>query len=442
MEEGAINNPSTSHPQRASSGESTNQQIPSSFPSFPTHLDQGASFIQQEIANAGDASLEALWPLFVKIQPSLSSLLQDLANWDAPRLLPAPKFDEAQENSSSQDELEQIVSEVPSSRRERIIDENRAQCGPLLHAAIKGDWPAAKAFLEKYPHCVRPNVSKEEGTALHEAVVAQQSTFIKELLKLMTPEDLELRTKQGATALHFAAQSGIVRIAEQLVKINNKPLLIDDCDERTPLQYAVELGRHRNMVSYLFSVTPLIQLTAHQRSELLLYAVSSDFYDIALKILEMDPNIANADSECGPTALSMLAKKTFAIGSTSQLSFWKSRINSSGQLPSSDRLSIVSGAALQMQRELLWFKEIEKIVPPSYLNQKNSNGQTPKEIFIEAHTDLQKDGETWMKDTSNYSMLVATLIATVIFAAAFTVPGGNNQETGTPIFLRSTWFMA
>ncbi|XP_059436360.1 ankyrin repeat-containing protein ITN1-like [Corylus avellana] len=364
----------------------------------------------------------------------------------------------------------------------------------------------------------------------------------------MTLEDLELRTKQGATALHFAAQSGIVRIAEQLVKINNKPLLIDDCDERTPLQYAVELGRHRNMVSYLFSVTPLKQLTAHQRSELLLYAVSSDFYDIALKILEMDPNIANADSECGPTALSMLAKKTFAIGSTSQLSFWKSRLNSwfkgicnkasmktlahqlvedlwkmlgvpdkqfssnllryhmtlifeaakvgnvefliiltrsypdllwqkdeknmtlfniaiiyrqesvfnliyeigtnkdtigsfltsetnenmlhlAGRLPSSDRLSIVSGAALQMQRELLWFKEIEKIVPPSYLNQENSNGQTPKEIFIEAHTDLQKDGETWMKDTSNYSMLVATLITTVIFAAAFTVPGGNNQET-------------
>jgi hypothetical protein len=44
------------------------------------------------------------------------------------------------------------------------------------------------------------------------------------------------------------------------------------------------------------------------------------------------------------------------------------------------------------------------------------------------HKDLQKDGEKWMKDTANYCMLVATLIATVIFAIAFTVPGGNNQE--------------
>jgi hypothetical protein len=70
---------------------------------------------------------------------------------------------------------------------------------------------------------------------------------------------------------------------------------------------------------------------------------------------------------------------------------------------------------------------------------ENSEGKTPKEIFIKTHTKLQEDGEKWMKDTANYSMLVATLIATVIFAAAFTVPGGSNQDTGIPIFLRSKW---
>jgi ankyrin repeat protein len=87
----------------------------------------------------------------------------------------------------------------------------------------------------------------------------------------MTPEDLELRTTQGVTALHFAAQSGIVRInAEQLVKINNKPLLIHDSYGRKPLHYAVELG-HRNMVSYLiFCVTPFEQLTVDERTKLLL----------------------------------------------------------------------------------------------------------------------------------------------------------------------------
>jgi ankyrin repeat protein len=160
---------------------------------------------------------------------------------------------------------------------ERTLDEYRALCGPLLEAALKDDWKAAKAFLDEHPECVRAPITKEQGTALHNAVVAQRTTFTKELLKRMTPEDLELRTIHGITALQFAAQSGIVRIAEQLVKINKKPLLFHDNDGRKPIHYAVQLG-HRNMVSYLFSVTPFEELTAHERIELLLGAIYHDMH--------------------------------------------------------------------------------------------------------------------------------------------------------------------
>ncbi|KAL5794556.1 hypothetical protein ACOSP7_003150 [Xanthoceras sorbifolium] len=102
--------------------------------------------------------------------------------------------------------------------------------------------------------------------------------------------------------------------------------------------------------------------------------------------------------------------------------------------------SIVPGAALEMQRELLMFDEVEKIMQPSLRDAKNSERQTPKELFTMTHKDLLKRGEKWMKSTATSSMLVATLIATVVFAAAFTVPGGNDQETGTPIHLDKTLF--
>ncbi|KAG2689339.1 hypothetical protein I3760_09G134700 [Carya illinoinensis] len=112
-----------------------------------------------------------------------------------------------------------------------------------------------------------------------------------------------------------------------------------------------------------------------------------------------------------------------------------------GELAPSSRLKIVSGAALQMQRELLWFKEIEKIVPPAYVVKKNLDDQTPRDLFTKTHEGLLKDGEKWMQRTTSSCMLVATLIATVVFAAAFTGPGGKSLDSGTSIVLESNWFL-
>ncbi|KAK6797046.1 hypothetical protein RDI58_004747 [Solanum bulbocastanum] len=106
-----------------------------------------------------------------------------------------------------------------------------------------------------------------------------------------------------------------------------------------------------------------------------------------------------------------------------------------------NRLGIVSGAALQMQRELLWFKEVETIVQASYKEMRDSRGRTPGMLFTEEHKELVKEGEKWMKETASSCMLVAALITTVMFAAIFTVPGGNNNDTGTAFFLKEKAFI-
>ncbi|KAF8364632.1 hypothetical protein HHK36_033396 [Tetracentron sinense] len=110
------------------------------------------------------------------------------------------------------------------------------------------------------------------------------------------------------------------------------------------------------------------------------------------------------------------------------------------KLAPSPQLNSVSGAALQMQRELQWFKEVEKIVRPSYKDWTNRKGKTAKVLLTEEHKDLVKEGEKWMKDTATSCMLVATLVATIVFAAAFTVPGGNDNARGIPIFLKYNSF--
>jgi len=79
---------------------------------------------------------------------------------------------------------------------------------------------------------------------------------------------------------------------------------------------------------------------------------------------------------------------------------------------------------------------VEKLVPPSVRKRRNKDGKTPRELFTEEHKILLKDGEKWMKDTANSCMIVATLIATMVFAAGFTVPGGYNSDNGIPILLK------
>ncbi|AET00367.1 putative ankyrin repeat-containing domain, PGG domain-containing protein [Medicago truncatula] len=101
----------------------------------------------------------------------------------------------------------------------------------------------------------------------------------------------------------------------------------------------------------------------------------------------------------------------------------------------------ISGSAFQMQRELQWFKEVEKLDHPLHKEVKNQEGKTAWQVFKEEHKALLEEGKNWMKDTSNSCMLVATLIATIAFAAAITVPGGNNQDKGIPIFLSDNTFM-
>ena len=91
---------------------------------------------------------------------------------------------------------------------------------------------------------------------------------------------------------------------------------------------------------------------------------------------------------------------------------------------------------------LLKSQAVEKVVHPKFKEAKNSDGKKPYEIFTENHNELVKLGEKWAKDTAASYTIVGTLITTVMFAAAFTVPGGNDDKTGLPIFLHDNIFTA
>ena len=145
---------------------------------------------------------------------------------------------------------------------------------------------------------VRNPITEGRDTALHIAAAANHPHFVKELLKLMRKEELEITNRYGQTALYLAAASGNVIIAKEMVKMhdnreviiaeemmekNDKLTLIRAESEKmkfTPLYIAALLGR-REMVSFLFDKTPFEDLSCGDRGErieLLVATISNDLY--------------------------------------------------------------------------------------------------------------------------------------------------------------------
>ncbi|KAD5961888.1 hypothetical protein E3N88_13361 [Mikania micrantha] len=106
-----------------------------------------------------------------------------------------------------------------------------------------------------------------------------------------------------------------------------------------------------------------------------------------------------------------------------------------------DIRSSAPGAALQLQRELQWFKVVKELSWPQDQEERNMLGKTPAAIFDETHEDLAREGEQWMKDRANSGIIIATLIATIVFTSAITVPGGSNGNNGLPIFSNKQAFI-
>ncbi|KAG5545375.1 hypothetical protein RHGRI_017749 [Rhododendron griersonianum] len=102
---------------------------------------------------------------------------------------------------------------------------------------------------------------------------------------------------------------------------------------------------------------------------------------------------------------------------------------------------VVQSPAFQLQDNLLLFERVREICPSHLLNTINMDKKTAQQLFDAENQDLREKAKEWLKRTAENSSLVAILIATVAFAAAYTIPGGPNQSTGLPILLNQPFFV-
>ncbi|KAG6678545.1 hypothetical protein I3842_14G086200 [Carya illinoinensis] len=190
-------------------------------------------------------------------------------------------------------------------------------------------------------------------------------------------------------AICRATKNGIFEFVYKMLKTDPEFITVRDEDERNLFMLAV-LHRHEKIFSILCSQDMMM-----------------NYYSFVKCLLDVDGN---------------------------------NILHMAGMIEHSTRINQIPGAALQMQRELQWFKEVEKIVQPKDKEKINNNGFTPQQLFTKNHENMMKEGEKWMKDTARSCTVVGALIVTIMFAATFTIPGGNKQDTGLPIFLKKNSF--
>ncbi|XP_031285356.1 ankyrin repeat-containing protein ITN1-like [Pistacia vera] len=101
----------------------------------------------------------------------------------------------------------------------------------------------------------------------------------------------------------------------------------------------------------------------------------------------------------------------------------------------------MEGPALVLQDELHWYQRVKDVSVPHFMNHQNSLRLTPEALFASSNVDLRLISKEWLKHTTEGCSVVAILIATVAFAAAYTVPGGSNENTGFPVLINEPFFV-
>lgn len=147
----------------------------------------------------------------------------------------------------------------------------------LYRAALNGDWAVAKGIYDVYEGDILEGITEAGDTALHVAALAKHIGFAKELVKIIKPENLAKKNeKKKCTALFFAAASGEVEIAREMMDHNKKIATIRNEDGSLPIQMAASLG-HKDMVEYLYEPTKN-SWKPMDRFNLLLTLVETELY--------------------------------------------------------------------------------------------------------------------------------------------------------------------
>ncbi|TXG46871.1 hypothetical protein EZV62_026165 [Acer yangbiense] len=284
---------------------------------------------------------------------------------------------------------------------------------PLFAAIRSGNVEAVTLTLEKYPQQLEKlnqnilNYATEEkegepaGNILFDAIRTGIAEYVKLTLEKY-PQQLELLNHRIQKILLMAAQE-------------------EEDEPGNPILFTAIRTGNIKVVKLILKEYPQALEQINQRNQNILHVAAmyrqKEIFDL-MKTKEIPmTRMAQEIDDNGYTILHSVSDTRHYKGGTT------------------------SGPAYQLQEELKWFRSVKEIMPSYYTMLRDNKKRTALEIFKVKHDEQLKKAQSWIKETSQSCSGVAVLVATVVFAAAFTVPGGTNDHNGYPILLHSRFFM-
>ncbi|KAJ0039766.1 hypothetical protein Pint_27203 [Pistacia integerrima] len=238
----------------------------------------------------------------------------------------------------------------------------------------------------------------------------------------------------GYTAFVIAAINGFKDMVEAMFIRDENLINIKEKHGLIPI-VAASVACSTKVVRYLYPKTPDEMLSPEHPDRsgatLLNCLIVDDIYDLALHLLGRNPQLAFVEGSLWKLCYYITGSENFCIPKWKQLCV----LETMDLLTGSQEVTWASLEIVDMDLEM------RSMLPPKYMEEVNESNKTPSELFTEKHQILVQEGERWMKNTAASCMVVATLIAAVMFTTAYTVPGGNDEKEGTPIFLNKDVFL-
>ncbi|KAM7524705.1 hypothetical protein LguiA_014607 [Lonicera macranthoides] len=355
-----------------------------------------------------------------------------------------------------------FVEKLISKMDNRLETTNRAGNTALCFAAAEGNLRIVELMIQA--NNTLPTICGPDGV---KPIYMAASLGHRDIVNCLYPSDFNTWPREErAQILTACIASGLFDVALKMILEDNKLLPTEDRNKETALDVLVRMssafaGSNEKATRFCPAkklLESILEILLHTKEteilkmiskcpELVLEAAKLGNIEFLVMLLQRFPDLIwTTDSSYHRSIfhLAILNRHRGIFNLIYEVDSIRSFLTSkrdeidnnmlhlAAKLAPQTELNMVSGAALQMQRELLWFKEVREIVPPSYRNMKNKKCETPEDIFAKEHATLMVKGEKWMKGTATASMVVATIIASVVFASIFTVPGGIDDKTGVP----------